>query len=162
MDKKSKWVTVFAVLVFAFIIFVWVLIPILAYSEEEYDETKMYVTASLLNGRATPSKKASVEARFDKGDEVTAFWWSENHRWIEVLGGETGTVWVWWEYLTQRTDEFPVWNNWGTKIKIRSEPFGRVIGYLKQDGELLIDKVVLGWGHSPRGWVELKYLTEED
>ena len=159
MDKEKR-AFLLSVIVFLFIVFIWVVIP--TKSEDAVDTTEMFVTASLLNGRAKPNKNSSVEAKFDHGDEVTAFDWSPDHHWIEIKGGETGTVWVWWEYLTERTDEFLVWNNWGTKIKIRSAPYGRVIGYLKRDGELWIDKVVLGWGHSNRGWIELKYLTEED
>lgn len=153
------WRIVLAVLIFGFVIFVWFVIPMSARSEEL---TEMYVTASLLNGRAAPSKRSTVEARFDRGDPVSAFEWDEKHHWIEVIGGETGTVWVWWEYLTERTDEFWVWNDYGSKVKIRSEPFGKVTGYLKKGGELLIDQVLFGWGHSKRGWVNLYYLTEED
>ena len=160
MDKEQK-MFLLSIVVFLFIVFVWVIIPLFA-SSEEVETTPMYVTASLLNGRASPSKKATVEARFDNGDEVTALWWSGNHNWVEVVGGETGTVWVWWEYLTERTDEFVVWNDYGTKVKIRNRPYGTVIGYLKKDGELWIDQVIFGWGHSNRGWVDLRYLTEED
>ena len=160
MDKEQK-TFLLAIVVFLIVIFIWVAVPLLAHSES-METTDMYVTASLLNGRATPSKKAQIAARFDRGDSVTAYDWSDNHHWIEVSGGETGTVWIWWEYVTERTDEFTVYNDWGTKIKIRSEPFGHVIGYLKKGGELHIDKVVLGWGHSNRGWIELRYVTEED
>lgn len=160
MSKEQRQL-ILAVLVFLFVIFVWIIVPLIA-NAEPYETTRMYVTASLLNGRATPSKKATVEARFDRGDDVETLGWSKNHHWIEVIGGETGTVWVWWEYLTERTDEFYVWNNYGSKVKIRSEPFGRVIGYLKNDGELIIDRVIFGWGHSKQGWVNLEYLTEED
>ena len=133
-----------------------------AMSEEIYDTVEMTVTARLLNGRDRPSKKGIIEAVFDRGDTVKAYDWSENHHWIEVEGGESGSVWVWWSYLTERTDEFAVWNNWGAKVKIRKEPYGRVIGYLEKDKETFIDQVVLGWGHCPKGWIDLKYLTEED
>lgn len=131
----------------------------LALAEET---TEMYVTASQLNGRANPSRKASVEARFDRGDSIEAIDWSKDHHWIEVTGGETGTVWVWWEYVTERIDTFTVRNNFGSKVKIRKEPYGTVTGYLKNNKTLVIDRVIFGWGHSKRGWIDLKYVTEEE
>ena len=130
--------------------------------ENKRETTTLYVTANRLNGRARPSKQSSVEARFEKGDPLKAYGWDESHNWIEVIGGETATVWIWWEYVTERTDSFDVWNGYGEKVKLRKKPFGKVTGYLKNDGELLIDQVVLGWGHSSRGWIDLSYLTEED
>lgn len=128
---------------------------------EEIESVDMYVTASVLNGRAKPSKKASIEARFDHNDIVTTLDWSKDHHWIEVDGGETGTVWVWWEYLTERTDEFTVSNGRSYKVKIRKEPYGRLVGYLKPGKTLVIDRVIFGWGHCSKGWIELNYLTEE-
>ncbi len=145
------------------VLLVLVLLFGICHAEESYeDPVYMTVLASRLNGRARPSKKSFVEAFYDKGDYVKAYGWSDNHHWIEIAGGETGTVWVWWEYLTERTDEFPVWNGYGSKVKIRKEPFGKVIGYLKKDAEVYIDQVVFGWGHCSKGWVDLSYLTEED
>ena len=127
----------------------------------DIESTEMYVTASLLNGRSKPSKKSSVEARFDCNDLVTAVGWSDNHHWIEVYGGETGTVWVWWEYVTERTDEFVATNDQKYKVKIRKEPYGRLSGYLKPGKSVNIDRVIFGWGHCSKGWIELDYLTEE-
>lgn len=151
-------------------VFVWILLilwflclfhPAKA-DTEEVELIEMYVTASRLNGRAKPLKKSSIEALFDKGDSVEAIGWSKNHHWIEVKGGEPGTVWVWWEYLTERTDEFTVINDGSTKLKIRKEPYGTVTGYLKPGKELIIDQVIFGWGHSNKGWIELIYTMEED
>ena len=154
---------ILGILVFAVVIFVWFVIPIMAMSEEIDQTTDVYVTAKLLNGRARPSKKSTIEARFDKGDILQAIYWSDNHHWVEVIGGETGTVWVWWEYINEQKEEYTTWwNNWGSKVKIRKEPFGTVIGYLKNGGEVDIDRIVLGWGHTSKGWIDLRYLTEED
>lgn len=129
---------------------------------EGLDYTSVNVTASILNGRSEPNKKASVEARFDHGDILQAIGWSKNHHWIEVKGGETGTVWVWWEYIDERDDDSRWLNDYGSKVKIRREPFGRVTGYLKNGGEIAVDQIALGWGHCSQGWVDLSYLTEED
>ena len=151
-------------------ILIWILIAIWFFilfgdyshaNSETMEKSEMYVTASILNGRSKPSKKSSVEARFDFNDVVDAVGWSNNHHWIEVIGGETGTVWVWWEYVTERTDEFKVVNDQKSKVKIRKEPYGRLTGYLKPGKSLTIDRVIFGWGHCSRGWIELNYLTEE-
>lgn len=129
---------------------------------EDFDEpTRLYVTAKLLNGRAKPSKKSMVEARFDRGDILEAWGWSEKHHWIEVTGGEMGTVWVCWEYVTERLDESTWYNATGSKVKIRKEPFGTVIGYLPKDKDIVVDRIVLGWGHFSKGWVDLSYFEEE-
>jgi len=151
-------------------IFIWILlifwILLLLHADsvqaEDLEPTDVCVTASVLNGRAKPSKKSRVEAIFDNGDQLTAIGWSANHHWVEVRGGEPGTVWVWWEYVTERTDEFTVINDGKSKIKLRKEPYGTVTGYLKPNKELVIDRVIFGWGHSNKGWIELYYVTEED
>ena len=123
----------------------------------------MHVTARLLNGRASPSKRARIEAFFDEGDVLYCLRWSKDHHWIEAEAGEGGTVWVWWEYLNEQEEEYSVWwNDSGTRIKIRKEPFGRVVGYLKRDGEVVVDRIVFGWGKCERGWIDLQFLTEED
>ena len=160
MNKERK-LFLIAMLILAIISFVWIVYPMIAKSEKPDEPVRMYVTAKLLNGRATPSKKSTVEARFDRGDILEAWGWSEKHHWIEVTGGETGTVWVCWEYVAERTDESRWWNNSGSKVKIRKEPYGTVIGYLKKDGEIIVDKIVLGWGHCSKGWVDLSYFEEE-
>ena len=159
--EKEKRALIFAVIVFAvFVALVMIVAPALCKAEDE--TVKMYVTASHLNGRARPSKKSKIEALFDYGDVVDAWQWSPKHHWIEVSGGETGTVWVCWEYLTERLDESTWWNGSGKKVKIRKEPFGTVIGYLPRDGEVVVDRVIFGWGHCNKGWINLEYLTEEN
>ena len=148
MNKERK-AFIFAAIAFTVIVTtVLIFVPGFGKTEEEQDQpVHMYVTAKLLNGRAAPSKKSMVEARFDRGDILECWQWSEKHHWIEVTGGETGTVWVCWEYVTERLDESVWWNGSGKKVKIRKEPFGTVIGYLKPDGEIVVDRIVLGWGH---------------
>ena len=66
---------------------------------EEWTE-QLIVTANVLNGRSAPGKKNRVEAMFDKGDILQATGnWSKNHTWVEVKGGENGTVWCDIRYL---------------------------------------------------------------
>jgi len=125
------------------------------------EEVQMYVIASQLNGRTFPSKKSNVECRFDYGEIVTSTGnWSDDMKWVEVKGGENGTCWCSSNYLTERLREFTVENEHKTKIKIRSTPGGKVRSYLKPGGKLKITQVVLGWGKSSRGWVDLEYLIE--
>lgn len=122
------------------------------------------MTANLLNGRAKPSKRAKIEARFDRGDEVIATGqWSDDRKWVEVYGGETGVVWCDARYLTETVDEIVVCNLGYNKIKIRKRPIdGRVTGYLYKGRELHIDRIVLGWGHCKKGWIDLNLAEIED
>jgi hypothetical protein len=123
----------------------------------------MTVIADCLNGRSAPRKTAFVEARFSFEDPVEAIRWSKDHNWIEVYGGETGTVWVWYEYVTERYGDYMVFiNDCSGKVKIRKKPYGRVIGYLKNEDEVFIEQVVLGWGRCSKGWIDLSFLTEEE
>lgn len=130
---------------------------------ESYDTVQMYVLANRLNGRARPSKKANKEALFDHGDCIYATGeWSKDYHWVEIIGGETGTVWCDIRYLTERKKEFTVRNNYKTPVKIRKFPVkGRISGYLRKGKTLVIDQVVLGWGHCELGWVDLYYVEEE-
>lgn len=122
------------------------------------------MTANVLNGRAEPTKKATVEARFDRGDILTGTGeWSKDRKWVEVFGGETGVVWCDARYISEITEEIVVCNLDYKQIKLRKTPIdGKVIGYLKKGKELYIDRVVLGWGHSNRGWVDMSLVCEED
>lgn len=143
---------------------VWLGITTTGLAVEENTGCVAIVTANRLNGRSAPRKTASKEALWDQGDElIPTGEWSESHKWIEVKGGETGTVWCDIRYVTERTDEFVVVNIDYNKVKLRKTPVvGTVIGYLKRDKELWIDQVVLGWGHSSRGWIDLSLVYEED
>lgn len=128
---------------------------------EDSKEVQMYVIASQLNGRAFPTKKAQIEARFDYGEVVTSTGrWSEDMKWVEIKGGDSGTCWCKADYLTERLHPFTVENEHKTKIKIRSLPNGKARSYLGPGRTLKITQVVLGWGKSKRGWVDLEYLIE--
>ena len=135
-----------------------------AQAEQAEDMAPLYVTASVLNGRAEPTKKARVEAYFDRGDRLTPTGRiSKDRRWVEVYGGEAGTVWVFMEYVTERVAPFEMTNANNGKIKIRSRHGDfRVRGYVGHGKRIRIDQVVLGWGHCSRGWIDLDYLVEED
>jgi hypothetical protein len=129
--------------------------------DNELEPVAVYVLASQLNGRYSPRKTGIVEALFDRGDALIATGkWSKDHKWIEVVGGECGTVWVDYRYVTERLDPY-VAVTYYKRTKIRNRPFnGKVVGYLKEDKKILIDQVVLGWGHCSKGWIDLEFLTE--
>ena len=136
--------------------------------EEEYVESIDYgtlmVTASVLNGRRLPTKNAPVEARFDFGDKITPTGeWSHDKKWVEVKGGETGTVWVRLSYVTEEWGVFTYRNTSTKKVKIRKGPVnGKLVGYLGANKTVDIDQVVLGWGHCKRGWIDMTYLEKDE
>ena len=122
----------------------------------------LQVTASVLNGRAWPRKSAKVEAFWDDGDWVESTGkWSNDHQWVEIYGGEDGTVWCSIRYLTERPMPFKVQNEGRKSVKIRKTPVdGKVVGYLKSGQTTTITQVVLGWGKCKSGWIDIGYLVE--
>ena len=137
-----------------------------AFADDEEEELliskELYVTANLLNGRQSPSKKASVEAIFDRNDCLEATGeWSKNHEWVEVYGGETGTVWCSIKYLSEIREPVTYENRGKAKIKIRKKPFdGKVISYLRGGRTIEILQIVNGWGRCKLGWIDMSYLVE--
>ena len=130
-------------------------------AEEEY--APLYVTANTLNGRYHPNKRSPIEAEFYYADELkTTGRISKDREWIEVYGGESGTVWVCIKYVTERYAPFTVTNENNGKVKIRSlHGGGKLKGYVQHGKSIEIDRVVLGWGHTKKGWVDLEYFIEE-
>ena len=132
--------------------------------EEERILDPLYVTASVLNGREEPTKKAEVSAFYDYGDVVfPTGQWSRNGEWVEVQGGENGTAWVYYKFVTARKKPFTVTNENNGKIKVRSRPGGkgRLKGYIRHGKTIEIDQVINGYGRCSRGWVDLDYFIEE-
>ena len=117
--------------------------------------------AKLLNGRAAPRKIASIEARFDYGDIITLTGeWSDDHKWVEAIGGETGTVWVSIRYISERK-HFTAQNLYYKEVKVRDWPVkGKVHHIIKKGQTVEIEQVILGWGKTKWGWVDLYYLEE--
>ena len=145
-----------------------VMVSVLMYNAgiaETPEYNPLYVVADVLNGRAHPTKKAPIEAVYDYGDQlIPTGKLSRDKEWVEVLGGESGTVWVHVNYVSERFAEFLVVNANNGKVKIRSKiGGGKVKGYVKHGREIWIDRVVLGWGHTFKGgWVDLDYFVEEE
>ena len=167
MDRKP-WGLLITVLAEALAVALVVLIILslltdIGLMEGQDDPEPLYVTAGQLNGRAHPSKMASVEARFDYGDRLTPTGnISRDRKWVEVEGGETGTVWVSIQYVTERFTEFTVTNENNGRIRIHSLPGGgKLKGYIGRGKSVEIIQVVLGWGRCAKGWIDLDYLIEE-
>lgn len=132
--------------------------------EDIWISKELHVIANLLNGRAKPSKKSTVEARFDKYDTVEATGeWSNNHEWVEVMGGESGTVWCSIQYVSEIYEPVIYENRGRQRIKIRKKPIdGRVVAYLYGGKTIKITQIVNGWGKSKKGWIDMSYLVEGD
>jgi len=130
----------------------------------EEDLNAVHVTAHQLNGRVRPSKKSMVELVFDHNDSLSPTGkWSADHKWVEIIGGENGTVWCSVEYLSERDDVFTVYSLNPGKIRIRSQPgAGKVTGSVKKEQRIEITQVVMGYGRCKRGWVDLSYFIEEE
>lgn len=132
--------------------------------EAEAEYHPLIVIASLLNGRQWPTKKAKAETFYDFGEQIQPTGqWSRDCEWIEVEGGENGTVWVSYKYVTERMAPFTVTNENNGRIKIRSKPGGggKLKGYVRHGKSIEIDQVVMGYGHCSKGWVDLEYFVEE-
>lgn len=131
---------------------------------EESGYRPLYVTASTLYGRQWPTKKSHKEAVFDYGDMLRPTGkLSKDCEWVEIYGGENGTMWVSAKYVTERMDAFTVKNLNNGRVRIRSRigGSGKLKGYVRNGKSIEIDRVVLGWGHCKKGWVDLEYFVEE-
>ena len=152
-----------AVMVAAVLIMISVLMHNAGLAEEQ-EYNPLYVVADVLNGRAHPTKKSPVEAIFDYGDKlIPTGKISRDKEWVEVAGGESGTVWVHVNYVSERFTEFTAVNLNNGRIKIRSKiDGGKLKGYVKHGKMIEVDRVVLGWGHTSKGWIDLDYFIEEE
>lgn len=126
------------------------------------DEVRnLYVTASVLNGRSEPNKSASVESRFEYGDQVKPTG-NITSKWIEVYGGETGTVWCHSDYLSEFPTKVRFTNVSGGRVRVRKTPNGKHIGWISAGKTITIQNVIDGWGKIQNvGWVDLQYFSEE-
>ena len=138
------------------------LFPIGAFA---YEET-LYVMVTELNGRECPNTKCGVEAHFERGDMLAPIQLNTNG-WVEVIGGETGTVWCKAEYVSE-SESIRKWKNTsGGSVNLRANPSceAKKIGKIKHGRVMRITAEVMGWGYiKDQGWVDLEYfeLVETD
>ena len=136
-----------------------------AIGEEEIDEKHdLIVIAETLNGRYRPNKKSAILAGYFFGDHlVPTGKWSKDHMWVEVYHPEEKTVWVNINYISERMDIFEVFTLSDSPIRARSKPeVGKTTKYLKKDQHVEVDQVVMGYGHTEYGWIDLSYFIEEE
>lgn len=133
------------------------LLPLLQVSPG-FGETLFVVTnGDYLNGRARPDKNAPIEARFDNGDAVEAL--SIQNGWVEVIGGETGTVWCKAEYLSDsQSDSATYRNTSGGRVFVRSEPSGKKTGRIDAGKKVKVSRQIGNWGYIGSGWVDLSFF----
>lgn len=131
---------------------------------DDVDYIHMTITGDLVNGRLEPSKQATRACLpLEYGDDVKAIFWSKNHKWIEVLGGDGGSMYVYYEYITERTDIYKVKNAMAGKVRARKRPVdGGVSGYIKRGQTIKIYQTIFGWGRTDKGWVDLSCFYEID
>ncbi|MEG1776939.1 MAG: SH3 domain-containing protein [Clostridia bacterium] len=141
----------------------WLLWGCAHVSFAECETRTVYVMASELNGRAEASLKATVEARFYRGDELEALRYQLG--WVEVVGGETGTVWCKAEHLSEYAVEAEYANKSGGRVFIHAE-----LGDDSKDGKRAVEcgkrvtvtRVLYGYGYMGKGWIDLSFMELED
>ena len=153
---KNKWSCVHIM----FLIFCIVFFAFLIVSESAAETLYVITNGDDLNGRASPSKHASVEAHFENGEAVEAVSYQDG--WVEVVGGETGTVWCSQDYLSSSQSTSKYRNISGGRVFIRDGVEGRKTGLEVHTNKLVtVKRQMNGWGFIGTGWVNLSYFEEE-
>lgn len=129
------------------------------YNPDDY--STMYILGDKVNGRETPERKGTIGCIYYTGDRVKAVNPSDNFKWIRVLGGESGTVWVYMDYISETVNDYDVKNMMAGKVRIRKTPEkGGVVGYVKRGATVTIHQTLFGWGRTDKGWVDLSCFCE--
>lgn len=143
-------------LVFIILLAIFILSPSDSRSETLYVCTR----GDDLNGRAAPDKSARIEARFSNGEALEAV--SYRDGWVEVIGGESGTVWCSQEYLSSTQEARKYRNTSGGRVFVRGEIGGRKTGLEVRSGKAVtVHRQMDGWGYIGTGWVDLHFFEEE-
>lgn len=154
MKNKMDWLRILFLIFF--VLSVGICFIGTAQSETLYVCTK----GDPLNGRSAPNKHASVEARFENGEAVEAV--SYKVGWVEVVGGESGTVWCSQDYLSSSQNTSKYRNISGGRVFIRDGIEGRKTGLEVHTNKLVtVKRQMNGWGFIGTGWVDLSYFEEE-
>lgn len=114
-----------------------------------------------LNGRSRPHPHASVEMHIPNGDSVQAV--SRVEGWVEVVGGETGTVWCAQQYLSSSKEAAKYRNTSGGRVFVRDDVQGAKNGLAVSNNKVVtVQRQLSGWGFIGTGWVDLQYFSKED
>lgn len=147
------------------LLFVMLSLFSVAFGEEEEPEelNELIVIADTLNARYRPSKKSAALAEYVFGDHlVPTGKWSKDHQWIQIFHPEQNYLWVNINYISERLDIFEVFTLCDSPVRVRKSPgSGKTTKYLKKEQHVEVDQVVMGFGHTDYGWIDLSYFIEE-
>lgn len=122
----------------------------------------LYVKADMLTGRYRPDIHSNKEAYFSNGELVEAIDVSKNG-WVEVYGGESGTVWCKAEYLSSVLEKTE-WKNYtsgSVYYRAAPHPEAKRLGKIRSGKEIVVSSQVFGWGYiENKGWVNLEYFEQ--
>lgn len=123
------------------------------------ESTTLVVTVDELNGRAEPTTKSSVEMHLYKDDEVTFVSYTDG--WVEIIGGETGTVFCKAEYLSEKDANLGTYKNIsGGRVNVRDNIEGKKINSIAANKNIEVSSIILNWGYIGNGWVDLQYFEQ--
>lgn len=112
-----------------------------------------------LNGRSEPSIHAPVEMRIPNGEAVQSV--SSQNGWVEIVGGETGTVWCREEYLSSAPEASKFRNVSGGRVFVRDTVKGHKTGLEVPANKTVTVRIQRdGWGKVSSGWVDLSFFEE--
>ena len=120
---------------------------------------------SYLQGRSTPSTKGQVEARFMRGDalEVVEY----GGEWIRVIGGESGTVWVYGDYVRASEPDaepttYTVTGNGRVHVRQTPEPDGAHVRWAEVGEAVTVYGMAGGYAQIDGGYINADYLEAQD
>ena len=140
----------------------WILVLLLlffSYQSAFCETLYVCIDSGELNGRAAPNRHAQVEMRLQNGETVESL--SVSGGWVEILGGETGSVWCKAEYLSSTQESRFYRNNSGGRVFVRDSIQGKKTGSVSANKVVSITRTINGWGFTGSGWVDLSFFKEK-
>lgn len=145
---------------FVFFLFFAVFLLFALASGAEAETLYVVTRGDPLNGRARPECGARIEARFEPGEALEPL--SYRNGWVEVVGGETGTVWCSQKYLSSVPQAVKYRNASGGRVFVRDDIRGAKTGLaVPANTVVTVRRQMDGWGYIGSGWVNLEYFEEE-
>ena len=122
--------------------------------------------SSHLNGRAKPVN-GPIEMKLYLGDKVEIVSYGRDG-WVEIIGGETGTVWVKDAFLTdewytlENPEVYRISSN--GRVRVRTIPDGEASGWAKNGDMVTVSAIAVKngvtWAKIEDGYVMERFLTE--
>lgn len=160
MKKKIDCYNVFVFVVLTITIF-FIFILFLPFIDAEAETMCVNVSeGSHLNGRAEPDKRAHVECRFYKGDEVNVLEIVDG--WAKLDGGgESQYCYVSLDYLaSDQNGPTTMCVTANGRVRVREKPSdnGKVVDYVRDGDVMTVSLLFDGWAKTPQGWINTEYL----